>query len=82
MRTKPAPLPPLVEDPDRLLEVILIGQPSVLVEEVCEELCFSGITGLELYILHHFTRYVWFLESASQWHVCQDSNWVGFEIGT
>ena len=79
-----------MEDPNRLLKVILPGQPSILVEEVCEELRFSGILGLELYpkctkldgVFHHSTQGVWLLQSGSQWHVYQDCNRVGFEIGT
>ena len=62
-----------MKDPNRLLKIILIGQPGVLIEEVLNELCLSGISGLELYpkctelngVLHHSTRGVWLLQSGS-----------------
>ena len=79
-----------MEDLNRLLKVILNGQPSILVEEIYEELCLGGISGLELYpkctelngVLHHSARGVWLLQSGPQRHVCQDCIRVGFEIGT
>ena len=79
-----------MEDPDRLLEVIFIWLAGILVEEVCEELRLSGISGLTLDpectelngVFHHPARGIWFLQSAPQRHVCQDCNRVGFKVGT
>ena len=78
-----------MKDPNKLLDVILVGQPSVFVEKVCKELCLGGILRLELDpkcieldgILHHSARGIWFLQGGPQRHICQDCNRVGFKVG-